>query len=136
MTSPYFSLDRAHARKDDKHEDQVFANDFQDSNKHARASESCRRADKHLRQSWTFEDKTGKTGTIFIFLTQSDKVFAKIYMFYGIFSTFLCAKFVLKYYGCAKKITFKRSELYRPPSLSWPTSWLGKTSAWAFHCSG
>ena len=99
----YFSLDR----KDDKHEDQVFANGFQDSNIRIRASKSCRRADKHLRQSLTFEDKTGKTGTIFIFLTQSDKVFAKFYMFYGIFSTFLCAKFVLKNYGCAKKSLLK-----------------------------
>ena len=63
----------------------------------------------NLDKTKTFELKTGITGTIFMFLTQSDKVLKKIICLYSIFCTSLCAKFCIKNSDYANKFAFRRS---------------------------
>ena len=63
----------------------------------------------------TFEYKIGKTGIKKNKFAQVDKNFT---CFYIILSQLLCAKFSVRKFVCAKKITFRRCELYRADSVS------------------
>ena len=44
-------------------------------------------------------------------LAQFEKILKKIYMIYGILCQFLCAKFSVRKFACAKRFTLRRSDL-------------------------
>ena len=65
---------------------------------------------KNLRKMCTFEQEIRKTSIQKINWHNLTKVLKNFTFLYGILSQFLCAKFSVRKFACAKKITFRRSD--------------------------